>query len=306
MRNAFALFVLTLLFASCAELREAPYKTIRVHTTTPVKIIYKSDTISTVNNRADITLRKTKQPVTITAITDSLEKPVTIKPIPSIDHYFKTIVTYGIYLLIKKQPQKRTYPANIYINTADTLNRYSTYPKINRKSELHLQLSLPFVNTFLLKPKGESVKSNTGYASIGAGLNYFHQNNQFLNLSAYVQTDAIFAERFGEYESMNSISIALSNNHVFNRFSIGYGIAYARNEWSYIARHTVNPARKIAELSARALGVVIPISYQVTPHFYVGAAYRPTFINLTAGGKSQYEHLISVEVAWKIRLKNGR
>lgn len=52
-----------------------------------------------------------------------------------------------------------------------------------------------------------------------------------------------------------------------------------------------------------ALGFVFPTYFQFGEYFSVGVIYRPTFYRPDLTDKFAYEHLISVDFAWKIRLK---
>jgi hypothetical protein len=95
---------------------------------------------------------------------------------------------------------------------------------------------MPYVNSFYLKPEGEGDKINTGFWGLSAGLEYFHKDNRYLSLSASAVTDFFMGipasvDVEGEYESMHSTYISLTNNHVINRFHFGYGMNYSRNTW---------------------------------------------------------------------------
>lgn len=43
--------------------------------------------------------------------------------------------------------------------------------------------------------------------------------------------------------------------------------------------------------------------YQVGKRFYIGLIYRPFFLNIYLDVDFKYEHLISLDFKWKIRLK---
>ncbi|MCL2651139.1 MAG: hypothetical protein FWD60_08985, partial [Candidatus Azobacteroides sp.] len=51
--------------------------------------------------------------------------------------------------------------------------------------------------------------------------------------------------------------------------------------------------------SHKAFGLIFPIYFHVEKSFYISIVYRPTFSN-----KFAYEHLISIDFAWKIELGN--
>ena len=68
-------------------------------------------------------------------------------------------------------------------------------------------------------PENESVKINTGFGGFAIGLDYFHENNQFINFGVSLGVDSPVpgaVDRAGEYEYMSSIYFSLSNNPVFS------------------------------------------------------------------------------------------
>lgn len=203
----------------------------------------------------------------------------------------------------KKDPLKGSYT-----KTYTTKKFTELYPK--NKGEFNLHVSIPYVNSFHLKPIDEGVKSNTGFLGITAGLDYYYRKNQFLSLTFCGAIDFIapFPAPYsweGEYESMSTTYIGLSNNHKIKRFSIGYGLVYAKNTWNLAIDtwpDSPPPTREPAHKSYNTLGLVLPIYFQVGKSFNIGVIYRPTFYRFTLTDQFQYEHLISLDLAWKIRL----
>jgi hypothetical protein len=52
-----------------------------------------------------------------------------------------------------------------------------------------------------------------------------------------------------------------------------------------------------------ALGLVFPVDFQLGRRFYIGVIYRPTFFRFGVVKNFRYEHLISVDFSWKLRIK---
>lgn len=146
------------------------------------------------------------------------------------------------------------------------------------------------------------------WAFLGAaiGLDYYYSKNKFINLEVSTASDfygslplklfLIFKKRHDEVMSSNYIS--LSNNYKFKRFTFGYGLSYARNYWEL----RIEWPRKIK--NNIALGLVFPIYFQAGDFFNIGVVYKPTFYRPNATDKFLYEHLISVDFAWKIKLSS--
>ena len=289
------------------------WTTSTIYTTEPTKIVFHNDTIKTSKNKAKLTIERKNAPIEIIAITDSLKKKVTINRITSSVYWLNIPYNLGIGMLIEKNNPKRfTYPLRIYLNSSDTINRHFSYEQGNNKGQLLLHLSLPYINTFQLTPVNENTKYNTGYNGISIGLDYFHSRNQYVNISASGVMD-FFAPFLGgavdidegEYELMSSAYLSLSNNHKIKRFSLGYGLSYVENTWDFrnYGRDKTISTREPVKKTNNALGFIFSSYFQATPHFYIGVIYRPTFLRLNIAPTFKYEHLISIDFAWKIRLK---
>lgn len=309
-KNIFILLTISFLLASCASIMNQDWTTSTIYTTEATKIVFHNDTLKTKKNKVTLTIERKNAPIEIIAITDSLKKKVTINRINSSEYWLNVPYTFGIGMLIEKNSPKRfTYPLRIYLNSSDTINRYFSYEQGNNKGQLLLHLSLPYINTFLLTPENEDVKKNIGYCGISIGLDYFYRRNQYLNISASGVMD-LYApmgpiDIWGEYELMKSSYLSLSNNHKIKRFSLGYGLSYVENTWdfrNYGGDETI-PTREPVKKTNNALGFIFSSYFQATPHFYIGVIYRPTFLRLNIAPTFKYEHLISIDFAWKIRLK---
>jgi hypothetical protein len=190
----------------------------------------------------------------------------------------------------------------IYINSSDTIKGIT-------KGQISLHLSLPYINNFHLNPVNEGTKNNTGFMGYSVGLDYYYKPNQFVNLSFSQIQDFFlpiaFVDRGDEYELMSSYVFNLTNNHKVKRFSLGYGIAFSKNSWELrnLSWDENSSTRKPVKKNNNALGLSFSSYYQLTQSFYVGFIYRPTFLRLNSDPTFKYEHTISIDIAWKIRLK---
>lgn len=310
MKKTIITLIISLLFASCASLINQEWTKSTIYTTEPTKIVFQNDTIKTKKNKTKLTFERKDTPIEIIAITDSLKKRVTIKPINSFAYWGNIPCNYGIGMLIDKtNPKRYTYPKNIYLNSSDTINRHFSYEQGNNKGQLLLQLSLPYINNFHLTPVNEGTKNNAGFDGVSIGLDYYHSKDQYVNFSASGVMDffapAGAVDIWGEYELMSSTYLSLSNNHKIKRFSLGYGLSYAKNTWDFknYGRDETAPTREPVKKTNNALGLIFSSYFQATPHFYIGVIYRPTYLRPSITPVFKYEHLISIDFAWKIRLK---
>lgn len=174
-----------------------------------------------------------------------------------------------------------------------------------------LRLSVPYINNFYLQPNGEpDAKASTGFWGFGVGLLIGHSESQYLGLNASVAIDyevPVLAgiDNVGEHESATAYAIDLTNNHIWGRFSLGYGLAYGTNRWSwdYVPDpEALPPTREPVELRSSYLGLAFPTNYALNDRFSLGLTYRPYLYRLGTDAGFRYEHVISVEIAWNIGL----
>jgi hypothetical protein len=300
MKHTLYTLIVLILLSSCAATTNQPYKKVIVYTTEPSKIIHKYDTISTINNKANLWVERKKEPLSIIATTDSITKTIEIKSnlLPM--------------LFDRNNPKRYSYPKRIYINSADTISKYYRYSQSRNKGDLYLHFSVPYINFFRLKPQNETYKTNTGFMGVTVGLDYYHSNNQFINLGTSYVVDyfPIVTELIdilmGEHESMSSWYVNLTNNHKIGQFTIGYGLSYGINTWAisqYDWDNSTRPKRDPISKSHNAVGLIFPTRFQFGKYVNIGIVYRPTFYRPDMPDKFSYEHLISLDIGWKIKIK---
>ena len=104
------------------------HKSITIYTTEPSKIILNRDTMNTIDNKVNLKVERKKEPIKITASTDSLTKEFEVEPKNSFMYWSNIVFNYGIGMLVDKQnPKLYSYTQRIYINSTDTISRYYKY-----------------------------------------------------------------------------------------------------------------------------------------------------------------------------------
>ena len=314
MKQTPLILIASILLSSCATILNQPYTNVKVHTTEPSKIVFRQDTVKTANNKVDLWAERKKETLSFVVMTDSITKTIEVKSKLStafwLGNSFSGVGVIG-YAIDLTNPKRFTYPNNIYINSTDTISRYYGF-SIDNKGELYLHLSLPHINSFCLRPEKERYKVNTGFWGFSVGLDYYHTVNQFINLVFSTVTDIWFPfpasiHFSGENEFMNSSYIGLSNNHRFGKFTVGYGLSFAKNTWDFRYYDRLDPpppTREPVRKSHNAFGFIFPTYFQMGERFNMGVVYRPTVFRPSLPNKVAYEHLISIDFAWKIRIKN--
>ncbi len=181
------------------------------------------------------------------------------------------------------------------------------------KNDLRLNLKLPHINHLSLKPNENFRDDQFGFNGYGLGIEYSYKENRFLETSfSFVLTFELPfpASVDKEYnKSLYSYFISTTDNIIHKRFTFGYGINYSVNYWSewYRDLGTVNlPIIEKTTYENRSLGVTLNSYYRIGKTLNVGFIYRPSLFNLDNGFDLTYEHLISLELNWRIKLFNLR
>jgi len=175
-----------------------------------------------------------------------------------------------------------------------------------------LVFTIPYINNFLLVPEDESgTKIGFGFFGIGTGVEILHSGNQFLALTASaavnfpVPVPVSVEHSVGERERFRSIHVTFSNNHVFGNKTLGYGFAFARNWWELdyeVGLDQPRPSGYPVEKVSSSLGFVIPATIMLSKSWSVGFTYRPTVFRFDADPDVKLEHLVSVDISYRIRL----
>jgi hypothetical protein len=314
MRKSALLVVVILVLSSCATVLNRSTKTIYITTTTPAKVVVNKDTLRTFQDKIPVEVQRQSTDLKITVFSDSVTKKVLIKPRNSFMFWlnaYPTPLLWTGFLIDKKNPKRYTYPTRMYFDMKDTTNTYLSYDPRSKKGEIDLRISLPHINNFLLKPDNESnYKLNTGFWGLTVGLDYYHSAKQFINLSATGVMDFFLpipaaVDMAGYYEIMNSTYFSVSNNHKIKNFTVGYGLCYVKNTWNLNYSDWGDEPLTVETVSKsnNAIGFIFPAYYMPSEHFFIGVVYRPTLFRLSTENPFKYEHLISIDFGWKIKLK---
>ena len=161
-------------------------------------------------------------------------------------------------------------------------------------------------------PDNELYKNSTGFLGSSIGADYFFSSDRFVNFSVagvldfFLPFPAPIDYAGGEYEFFNSSFISITNNHRINKFSMGYGLCFVNNSWRYIELDDlgINSINQEIDKNHNAIGFTFPFYYQLGKTFYFGFIYRPTIYRFNIDESLKYEHLISLDFAWKFRLKH--
>ena len=311
------IWVAPCLLSSCATIMNEKTTDIVIHTTKPATITARTIPYRTRRNLVKISVPRSSKPLTITATTtDSTHatKTIAVRPRNSFAFYANILWTYGIGLIKDwNEPKRYGYPRHLYLDLSDSSGKYATHEKRpGSKGELYMQLSITYPNIFLLKPYQEPLKTGISFFGLMAGLDYYHRDGQFINATAAVASSFPYPaplpiERFGNYEVdyYRSSYVSVSNNHHVGLFTMGYGLSFAHDRWEHVTHGRDSlfvPEREPAVKSNNALGLVLSTYFYPDPSFRFGIVYRPTFYSFGQVDAYQYQHLITLDLGFKLKL----
>ncbi len=182
----------------------------------------------------------------------------------------------------------------------------------NRKGQIELMVSMPFVNSFYSQHKGESTKISTGCFGISGGVGYQYGAHTFANLivSGQISATAPVGVDYvsGEVEFQSSYNISLMNNHWIKKWIVGYGISYAKHMWriNYYGEDYISPEYVSRSAYNNSLGLNVCTYFNIFLGFNVGIVYRPSLLTIQPDTKFSYQHSISLDVAWRFRINTKK
>ena len=310
-------YLFLIIFSSCATIRlDKTYK-LNVESEEVSKIKYND---SIYNLPTKITVNRSKVPLILTYITDSVNKEITIKRKLHPNFIYGNLPTYFIGYFIDLTNPKRFYYGNtIMLNVKDSVKvireplfgknskakeeNYNLLSKkfINKKGDFKILMSVPLAVNFEMKPENEGIKKSVGWGfTIGA--NYFYKENKFLSFNFTAITDRLILHHCCDtipyqYEKSTSFNYSISDNFKINRFVLGYGLNFANNSYRFSKGEDFGTYRQITYKYRNNynLGFVFTGYFEVFKYFSIGLAYRPTILQTYPSTKFLYQHTFGID-----------
>lgn len=326
--------ILFFLFASCSTILNRKTQRITFYTQRPSMVIHNKDTVHTTQNTAKLRIERKNEPARVDIVDNGSQKTIKLFPHISTAFWFNLYPSLGIGMLVDMwTPKIWAYPSKINVGYYDSTyyrNQFENFhgrnsPKLyftnsppHTKGEIDLHISSPFINFYDFVPQGKPRNIQPGIGGASLGLDYYHTNKQFLSLNIVKTDDAISSDDLvldikpvnfpSTIQKERSEYVSLSNNYRVNRLIIGYGITAARNTWRFgyfkLNVDSLQPQSKTYDDKTHfAFGFIVPVYFQFTQTFYTGFIYRPTIYRPGLPDKFKYEHLMSIDFAWKFSLK---
>jgi hypothetical protein len=291
---------------------------INIKTNCSSMIVFNDDTSSTnYNNEAVFYVPRSRESIEFHVYNDSLSKTILVPSRNSFAYWLNLYpsIAWTGFLIDKNNPKRYSYSNFIYVDLADSSRGYSLNKVYScKQGKFEFVTSLPYINSFFIKPSGEGDKASTGYIGLAIGADYYYHDDRFLNLTirGVLNNDAPLILEFsrGPIEDFYSTDISITDNFRFNRFCVGYGLSFAKIGWRL---NDINyDDISLSEFKHKkhdALGLVLPMYYQFGRTFYAGVVFRPSFLQFDSRPSFKYEHIISLDFGWRYPINkknNGR
>ncbi len=295
-------------FSSCATMFNTNKTKIRVYTSQPAKIISGQDTLDSRESGVKISVPRHRKPLDIQILTDSVQKNIVLKPKISSAFYlnilnggwgcFADVLSGNIY----------GFKREIFVDLKRSeSNSYKT-KFFSNKGEVFLHLSIPYFNNYQARFDGQPYFENFGFWGFRLGLDVFYKKNTFLHFSSNVGADYLIPTFPAPYYSDDRFwtkSLSFTHNHKIKRFTLGYGLMYGKSTLQKSILQSDFEEKIIEIHHFNTWGLHTNGYFAVGERFNIGIIYNPTFLNYNSNANTTwgYGHNLSLDLAWKIRLR---
>jgi hypothetical protein len=312
------------ILTSCATLTKRKNYDLTIDSNIPgskVQMYY-----SIYNLPVKLKVKRSKHDLNLKLISDTLTRNYIIKSSPNPSFVYGNlawlIAAPGAYIVDLTNPKRFYYGKSVFLNVKDTLgiirpplskhyHHYFSKEFPTEKGQIYLSLSIPFINGYFFQPEGEGIRRDLGFWGISCGIEYYYKRNKYLSLTTNAVTGLIVpmgpVDISGEYQQMSSLYLSLTDDYKIKRYHFGYGLNYCVNIWELkygdFQQDSIVETRAPIKKNNQAIGITLNGYFQFGKVFYLGLIYRPTFLNTAPNFEFKYQHLISVDFLWKIKLK---
>lgn len=318
MRAFLLLLIIPIMMCSCATLIHKKEYSLNFSASVENSKIQLNDSL--IDLPAKIKVERSKEDLSVVLISDSIKRNFIVKSSPNNAFLFGNLLWFEFcpiaYLIDFSNPKRYYYGKSVtfYLKSLDSVIipqktplAYFSREFPTKAGQMNFSFSIPYINSFYQKPPFEPNKSNTGFWGASLGLEYYYKDYNYLAINANTASDFFApigpADIFGEYDMMSTMYLSLTDNHRFNRFSAGYGINFSSNSWDHRNYSSSVPLREPIKRVSHSIGLTLNGYNQIGQHLFIGVIYRPTILRVSPDVAFKYEHLISLDFAFKYRIK---
>jgi hypothetical protein len=305
----FVLLISSVFFSSCATVFNGPAHTVHFATNIPASHITVDQRERRLHDgEVDIVAIRDKAPLVIGIENADTLHNIYIRSRNTFNYVYDAISTGGLTILLEgDKPQRYYYRRNIYAELKDSMIRVYRFAPVT-KGTVHLNLSIPYGNYFYIKTTS-GYHHSPGFMGLAAGAEYFYRDRSYLSVQAGAAADFFVpvpapVKYAGIHEQSATVFVNIRNNHSIGSFDFGYGLSYSSFVWNRYVDTSV--VRTTETKISRGLGLSLTSQYRFSKRFWLGLLYQPTLLTMDHGARLDYQHLLSFELTWKLRIRRGR
>jgi hypothetical protein len=303
------LILATAILSSCATAFNGRDHKMVIRTNSPAKeIIINNKNFLLQDGEVKLRVERNKKHLQIEIQNGDSLQQINIKSHNSFTYVYFTVATAGINALIeRKNPKRYFYSKNIYLEQKDGIIKVLRFPPV-KKGTIYFNFTMPYVNLFYTKTTN-SMRNAPGFLGAGAGFDFFYKDNQYISIHAGAAIDnevpfPVGVDQWGKYQRTNSLFLSARHNHATGSFDIGYGFSYSRFNWE--ETNNADPSFITQKQNTQTLGLSLATQYHINSKFHLGLLYQPALLNLSEGSRLDYQHLLSLELIFKFRIRKGK
>jgi hypothetical protein len=333
MRLRLVFLLLPFLLASCATIFNGKTYLMKVCAIQPNSSLTVYD--STYRLPEKIKLKRSIDDLPVTLKTDSIQKEFVLKASPTrttvfanlpymylmpiayaVDHYTKKRYYYGQDIVLDANDSQTTLNKGFFPAFGHRVHDYFQRPYPGKKGQVNVIIGSPFQNN-LYMDNAHGAKDYNFFGGVKSGLEYFYKDNKYWSLTAGYTRGVVFKRLgasddsdYGEaYVDPHSLSFELKNNYAYKRLTFGYGINYSINSLKY-GRILQNERERgytqdfESNYHNYTAGLAMSTHLRFHNQMFFGVNYRPSLLLMQHTDiQFRYEHLISLELLYKLRIK---
>ncbi len=324
-------FILLLLFScslsSCVTLLNRDYVTFRVNVSKDAEVTYHKkypgveyDAHSAPSQAAGagrkeifLTARRSKNDTLELSVAEGgTQRSIRINPVRSNVYYWNAypFFVFG-FLADAFNENKFTYPHIVYVDSNSRKGYIPHLPFDDRRWEV--TFTPPLTNIFITK--FNYVEASVNPFGLAVGFNYHYSPRGFVSVEAggcfgkYLPRQIKRKDSLRDFkynyplEKKSDLYINLTNNYVFSRFDVGYGINIGvHSAYRFYQRYKIADT-VLVDARYLSLGAAISGHYRVNSNIYLGMSYMPQFVAIDKTGSFSYEHAFNL--GFSVRLGFG-
>ena len=272
-----------------------------------------------------VQVQRAKEDLKVVLVTDSIDLNYTIKA--ELNKRFLYLNLTGVlfapanYAIDLTNHKRFAYPKRVYLDplSADGMvnagrglggekrgkRRYFRYEPDTKKGDIFFTGTfLPFNYMSLDLPEVSERKTGGGVGFGEVGFSYYYSDRNYISVGGGAYSTIFYISLLNK-TILYAYTVKVANFHQFNRLNVGYGVFFggSRNKVETRAINYDEKVDVVEEGRHTTVGLVGSVNFEVIKNFHVGVSYKPSLFRVSAPKKKISDHLLSVELTYKLNLR---